>query len=604
MASLQGGRIPEAESRLRRLLASDPGHEEGRFALGILLGRTGRWEESHQHLAKVVTASPSRDEALFWLALAKKHLGFPQEAIALCERALAINPRNPTLLNELGLCQLTLNQPSAAEKSFSLAIRSDPLKGVYHFNYGLALVRLDRIYKAKEAFEEAIRIEPSRIESYLELARILEILDMRTEVVDVLGKGLGIHPAEFQLLTAMAAAQAYLGNRAQAEDIYKKSMAAHPVSGNAFGLWLQQEGRFVESVECFLTSIKAMPVQGVAYYGLAEAKVFDIDGEPWAIRAESWLDSPELDLKGKTYLCYALARASERRGDHERTMRFFHLANASAYALYNEGRPYNRQDLEALSERTIANYSEASVREVAKGASPSQCPIFIVGMIRSGTTLLDQVISSHPEVKSAGEPVFWMRESDRIRRLRDQELSADQIQDIAQRYLAVLEAVAGTSPRITDKMPLNYAHLGLIHRIFPDAKIIHLRRHPLDTCFSIYTTFLGQGPTFGYNASNIVFNYRLYLKLMSHWRQVLPESQFLEVDYESLIENREVVARQIIEFCELDWSDDCLHHERNESSIRTPSKWQARQPIYSSSIHRWAPYEAWLGELLELRNGT
>jgi tetratricopeptide (TPR) repeat protein len=568
----------------------------------MVLGRTRRWAEAVPHFQFVVDACPGREQALYWLALAKKNTGDPGAAAELCEKSLAIAARNPILLNELGLCRMTLNQPELAVLAFDQAIRIDPTKGVYHFNHGLALVRLDRIYKARDAFREAIRLDPDRVEATLELVRILEILNARQEVVTLLKQALERSPADFQLLTALASATSYAGNRTEAEDLFRRAVVANPVSANSYGLWLQQEGRFEESVNCFLTSIRAMPGQGVAYYGLAEAKVFEVDGVSLIDLAGRWVDSPELDLKGKTYLCYALAKAYERKKDSANTIRCFDLANASAFLLYNEGRPFDRTELAALTERTIKRYSATAIRAKVDGASESMCPIFIVGMIRSGTTLLDQVISSHPQVASAGEPVFWMREADRVRRLGDVRLTSNQVRELAANYLAALEAVAGRSPRITDKMPLNYAHLGLIHQVFPNAKIIHLRRDPLDTCFSIYTTYLGQGPTFAYNRSNIVFNYRQYLRIMAHWRQALPASTFLEVEYETLIHDRERITRELIQFCGLDWDDACLFHERNESSIRTPSKWQARQPIYSSSIHRWRPYEPWLGELLELKN--
>ena len=586
---------------MRALLAKVPRHLEARFLLGIVLARTGRWEEAQAHLAQVVGAQPNRDEALYWLALAKKNLGNPADAASLNEKALAINPRNPVVLNELGLCQMTMNQPERAAQAFQQAIRLDLANGIYYFNLGLALVRLDRIYKAREAFDESIRLEPNKVETYLELVRILEILDQRQEVVAILRKAVELHPADSQLVTALAAATAYVGNRVEAEEIFRQAMAAHPVSGNAYGLWLQQEGRFEESVDCFLTSLRADPEQGVGYYGLSEAKIFEVDGKSWLEQAESVVDSPDLDLKGRTYLCYALAKTYERNQEVEKTIRYFNLANESAFKLYNEGRPFDRMEQRAQTDRTIQRYSADVVNQRVKGASDSNCPIFIVGMIRSGTTLLDQVISSHPEVRSAGEPVFWMRESDRVRRLKDADLCAEQIRELADNYLAALHKVTGESPRISDKMPLNYAHIGLIHQVFPNAKIIHLRRKPLDTCFSIYTTFLGQGPNFAYNQSNIVFKYREYQRLMSHWREVLPPNTFIEVEYESIVADRETVVRRLIQFCGLDWDDACLFHERNESSIRTPSKWQARQPVYSSSIQRWKPYEPWLGELLDLK---
>jgi hypothetical protein len=168
--------------------------------------------------------------------------------------------------------------------------------------------------------------------------------------------------------------------------------------------------------------------------------------------------------------------------------------------------------------------------------------------------------------------------------------------------LAILNGFAGPSERITDKQPLNYELLGLINIVFPKAKIIHIRRNPLDTCLSIYSTHFGGGPNFAYKQENIVFHYREYLRLMEHWRRVLPAEVFFEIDYEELVADKEGVTRQIIDFCGLPWDDACLRHNEKKSMVTTPSRWQARQPVYATSVEKWRHYEPWLGGLLELKD--
>lgn len=554
------------------------------------------------HLARVVEEEPDRDIALYWLARAKKSLGQFKEAAELCDRALLQDERNPIIWNELGLNWMSLNQASEAENAFRKATRLDPLNGAYTFNLGLALFRLDRIYKAKDAFEECLILDPKQPEAYLELARILDILDLKEEAVQLLKKGKTLFPRHPELTTALAAACGVLGWEDRAEKLFREAESLDPVSLQSYGLWLQQQGRFSESIDRFKQSISANPVQGVSYFGLAEAKAFDLAGASLIESAEKYLESDQLDLKERTHLAYGLAKLCEAKHEDERAMGFFDLANESAFRLFNEGRPYDRGLLEAMAEQTRSHYTSDFLSSPAKGASNSQVPIFIVGMIRSGTTLLDQIISSHPEVRSAGEPVFWMRQGDLVARLKDQNLSEEKVIELAKSYLQAIGVKEGNPMRVTDKMPLNYAHVGLIHRVFPRAKIIHLRRRPIDTCLSIYTTYLGRGPNFAYRQSNIVFNYLLYLKTMAHWRISLPRSTFLEVDYEDLVENRQALTKTILEFSDLTWDDSLLHHDRNELSIRTPSKWQARQPIYSSSIDRWKRFEPWLGELSTLKH--
>jgi hypothetical protein len=166
----------------------------------------------------------------------------------------------------------------------------------------------------------------------------------------------------------------------------------------------------------------------------------------------------------------------------------------------------------------------------------------------------------------------------------------------------VLEAEAGDARHVTDKMPVNYRHLGLVHLAFPQAKILHIRRNPLDTCLSIYMTFLHGESNFAYNRENIVAFYRSYLRVMEHWRSVLPTNRFFELDYEDLVARPEAVTRQILDFCGLPWNDACLSPNVGRGPVATPSRWQVRQPIYTDSIARWRRYEPWLGALNGLLN--
>jgi hypothetical protein len=223
-------------------------------------------------------------------------------------------------------------------------------------------------------------------------------------------------------------------------------------------------------------------------------------------------------------------------------------------------------------------------------------------MIRTGTTLLDQILSSHRDIRSAGEQPFWQVSAGRVNR-RWVERGGDpkDVLELEARYLQVLRDAAGNSPRVSDKMPTNFMHVGLMSIVFPNSKFIHIRRNPLDTAISIYTTFLGSGTQFAYNQANIVSYYRGYLETMRHWRSVLPEGQLLEIDYEDLVTNKEIVLRELFEFLELDWDEAVLNHEKNSSQVSTPSLWTARQPVNTSSVERWRRYEPWLGKLLELK---
>jgi hypothetical protein len=217
---------------------------------------------------------------------------------------------------------------------------------------------------------------------------------------------------------------------------------------------------------------------------------------------------------------------------------------------------------------------------------PSEVPVFIVGMIRSGTTLLDSLLSQHPEIGSAGELKFWEFESTRPLR------SDEDLRQRAVRFLDGLKLV-GAHARVIDKYPLNYRHIGLIHAALPQARFIHLRRDREDTCLSIYTTEFGAAaPRFAFRTENISHAYDSYLRLMDHWRHVLPGANLCEADYESIVREPSAAMRRIVEFLRLPWSDGLGESRDTSAEILTPSRWQVRQPVYRSSIGRASRYVA------------
>ena len=232
--------------------------------------------------------------------------------------------------------------------------------------------------------------------------------------------------------------------------------------------------------------------------------------------------------------------------------------------------------------------------------SPSELPALILGMPRSGTTLVEQIVSSHPEVRAGDELPFWNRAAEEFSRLGESESRKGFFSRVASDYEAALRAIAPAASRVTDKMPGNFLWIGLFHLAFPKARIIHCRRHPVDTCLSNYFTNFASPMPFTNDKEHLAFYYKCYRRLMAHWRAALPPGTMLDVDYEELVADRERMTRRMIGFLGLEWSDACLRPEDNPRIVRTASMWQARQPVYRSSTERWRRYEPWLGALAGL----
>ena len=221
-------------------------------------------------------------------------------------------------------------------------------------------------------------------------------------------------------------------------------------------------------------------------------------------------------------------------------------------------------------------------------------------MMRSGTTLVEQILSSHSQIGASGENRFWPLNRPALFGSSGRTLKPSDLPGFGRRYVEALRKVVPSDKHVTDKMPANYEMLGAIHVALPNARIIHMKRNPVDTCISIYATPNRVPIDYAYDRENIVFAYEQYLRLMEHWRTVLPANRFLEVNYEDIVQDRETQARKMLDLIGLDWDEALMHHEQNQRNVITPSLWQVRQPIYTSSVERWRRYEPWLGAFKKL----
>jgi tetratricopeptide (TPR) repeat protein len=598
------GKYRLAEEELEAILASEPANPQARVMLGVIYSKTRRHPLAIEILSGVLQEFPQQFDSIVWLAMSKKAIGEFDEAIQLCNRALALSPNDPVAFNTLGLCYLSSRQVLQAIDAFQQAIKFAPRSAASYHNLGLALRLRDDSYEACNAFKKAILLDPYNEGNYLQLYRQQLLIAAIHDAILNLEKGYRRIPDSIAIQDALAISYCRTSQKQRGEALFKQIMKQKPGFCHSYSLWLQEEGRFKESIKLLTEWLEIEPVQGAAYFCLAEAKAFVFeDGSTLIERATAIIDRPKLTTFDRMYLSYALGKAYESAKQYEQAIQHFDKANELAFQVFNEGRRLDYDVARTTNDCLMDLYSQEFLAEYSRYGSSSETPIFIVGMIRSGTTLTDQIVSSHHMVSSAGEQPFWKLDGSRItHKWFTSGVDLKDIRLMERDYLSVLNAVAGPNDRISDKQPLNYELLGIIHTVFPKAKIIHIRRNPVDTCVSIYSTHFGGGPNFAYKQGNIVFHYREYLRLMEHWRQVLPAESFFELDYEQLVADKENVVRQVIDFCGLPWDDACLHHENKVSMVTTPSRWQARQPVYSTSVERWRNYEPWLGAFLELKD--
>jgi tetratricopeptide (TPR) repeat protein len=378
----------------------------------------------------------------------------------------------------------------------------------------------------------------------------------------------------------------------------RETLVADPENAMAYDLLgsaLSELGRFDEARACFERTVTLAPELAGSYYDLVRCRPVTHIDKPLLQEMQAALAS-ELETQQRLRLHLAIGKAAEDLGDFALAMQHFDAADM----VRRGSHPFDSAAFSSQIDRMIARCTPEFIAQAAEFGHSDAIPIFIIGMPRSGTTLVEQIISMHPEVGAGGELNFW---NERGPAWHGSGADADKKEfysRAAADYLGILRTIARKAARVTDKMPFNFLWAGLIHVAFPKAIIIHCRRAAVDTALSIHQTFFHPALAFPTGGLELVEYFRSYERLMNHWRRVLPPDRFLEVDYEELTHTPEPAIRRMITSCGLPWNDACLHPESNPRAVKTPSKWQTRQPIYRTSVERWRRYEPWLGPLKDL----
>jgi len=375
---------------------------------------------------------------------------------------------------------------------------------------------------------------------------------------------------------------------------------ANPVFRHALGMVLSFHGRFDEAESLYREAIRLNPDFIEAYFDLSVI-VKGAPDDPILGEMERLTRDPRLQGEAACLIHFGLGKLYDDLGDFDRAFQRFKAGNAAKPVRFD------REAAELLLQDTKELFSR-DFFEARRGlGSASGRPVFVVGMPRSGTTLAERVLASHPMIYGAGErPDIAAIKNSLAKQIPDgtrypcflPHLAKDTFHKFADAYLAQVAAPAPEAERVVDKEPLNFRHLGLIALMFPGARIVHCQRSPLDTCLSCYFQNFLSGQEFSFDLTNLGVFYRNYREMMTHWKAVL-SVEILEVRYEDLVADQTAVGREMIAFCGLEWDDACARPHENERAVRTASLWQARQPVYRTSVARWRNYRAHLGPLIE-----
>jgi tetratricopeptide (TPR) repeat protein len=545
------------------------------------------------------TSEPQQVAPLLELAIKSLRAGLPADAIAPLRHAALLQPSNPIIQHDLGLACLEVGRVPDAIAALQRAVASDPRYGDAYFRLGIAWEKLGNIGEAIVAYDRATKLLPSLTEAWFRAGALVYTLGHGGEAIGCFRRAATSGGKTSFGRLGKARALLIEDRNPEAEQVLRETLAADPSNALAYDLLgnlLSEFGRFDEARACFERAIAIAPLLAGSYYDLVRCRPVTSDDDGLVQRMVTALATPGLDAAQRLRLHLAIGKAAEDLGNYALAMQHFDAADAVRRGCGSFDLAGFSNEIDCLMARCTPEFI-ARAPELGSGDAT---PVLIIGMPRSGTTLVEQIVSMHPEVRAGGELQFWNERGAAWHRSGAAGSERPFLAKAEADYLGLLRLIAPTAARVTDKMPFNFLWAGLIHVAFPRAIIIHCRRAAVDTALSIHQTHFHPSLAFPTGDAELVAYFRSYQRLTDHWRSVLPADRFIEVDYEDLTRMPEPVIRRIIAACGLAWHDACLRPESNPRAVKTPSKWQTRQPIYRTSVARWRRYEAWLGPLRAL----
>jgi Flp pilus assembly protein TadD len=465
---------------------------------------------------------------------------------------------------------------------------------------GVALHRLGRYQEAEQRYREAIDIDPENADAHFNLAALLQANPDAAE--PLVRRALKINPRFPGARALLGLTLLSSGHEHEAKVALRKALKVSPKDHVAIlGLahLARVEGRFDEAQALLKRTLEISPKMPTAWASLHGTRKMTTADRDWFVTAEEIAGSG-IPLLDEVQLRFAMGKYCDDTEDYEQAFANFRRGNELLKSV--AGR-YNRETHSRFADDLIRVHARESLASLSEGGSASAKPVFVLGMPRSGTSLAEQIIASHPDAKGVGEPDYWLKSArafhDEIRR---KILDLPARKKLAENYLRLIEHRYPNAARIVDKTPTNSDFVGFIHTVFPNARIIRMRRDPIDTCLSCYFQNFSTAQTFTMDLADLADYYRIHQRLMDHWLRALPVGAILEVPYEGLVADQESWTRKILDFLGLKWDERCLAFHETKRSVTTASVWQVRQKIYRHSLERWRNYEKFIGPLKGLRD--
>ncbi len=603
-ARRRNGDPARAKSALTRAIALQPLVAAAFFELGLAHAALGETEEALRALGRATEIDPGMSDAWRTLGDLQTALGNAADADAAYARQIIHSVNNPILME--AAVALVDNRLGFAERLLKDFLKRFPTDVAAIRMLAETAARIGRFADAEALLRRCLELAPSFIPARHNYALALFRQGKAAAALAEVETLLAAQPLDPGYRNLKAAVLSQLGDYEQTLRLYAGVLRDHPNQPKvwmSYGHALKTAGRLADGIDAYRRGIEQAPNLGEAYWSLANLKTFRFaDADVAAMQGQ--LARPELADDDRLHFNFALGKAFEDEGDYARS-----------FSHYAEGNRIRRQQLGYSAEETSdriwrarALFTRPFLDARTSGGCDAPDPIFVVGLPRSGSTLIEQILSSHSAVEGTMElpdiPAMAMTLADRRRRTDDSkypeilsDFGPDRLRALGEEYLARTRPQRRSGrPFFIDKTPQNFLHIGMIRLILPNAKIIDARRHPLGTCLSGFKQHFARGQAFSYSLEDLGRYYRDYVDLMAHFDRVMP-GRVHRVIYESMVDDTEAEIRRLLDYCGLPFEEGCLRFHENQRAVRTPSAEQVRQPIFREGLDHWRHYEPWLGPL-------
>lgn len=595
-----------AQKHLRRAIELAPTFAKPHEDLGRLLLEQGRAEEAVEVLKVATRLDPKAEMALFTLGRALSMVGDGDQADAAFEAAFALNPQRRKLA--LAAEHHKAGRHEEASRQYRALLAESPNDvDAMRLLAGILASQSD-VEEAEALLRKAVSLAPDYALAFLDLGRLFQEQHRYAEAIECFQRTIRLQPSAAKPRHLLASTLAPVGRTEDALDTYRQVLELQPRHAGAWlglGHTLKTVGRQREAIEAYRECIRVRPDNGETYWSLANLKTYQLTADDMRAMESALARADELTDQSAVNFLFALAKAHEDAGDFDTAWDYYQRGNAKQRMLEH----YDPVQTETANDEIIETFDASFLQSAAGQGHSDAAPIFVLGLPRSGSTLIEQILASHSQVEGTSELPYLGRVATSLNRNRAdgvnypqavRELGTAHFKALGREYLQCAQVHRRSEkPRFVDKMPNNFPSIGFLHLVLPNAKIIDARRYPLDATLSCYRQLFAKGQTFVYDLTEIGEYFLEYQRLMDHWHEVLP-GRVLTVQYEDLVTDFDCQLRRLLDYCELPWEDACASFHETDRPVRTASSEQVRQPIYAKSIHFWRNYEAHLGELIEV----